>query len=278
MNELNIKQKIWKLSFLCVGLGAVLLFAGKMMGGSAGFYIDRSGVHSSGEVMEKSILRDEKRLEKFDGMEIEAEYADVEIIPSDHYGVEYCVEGNRNRLTCEVQDGKFVFRVQEEITIRVVNFSFDLEMFESDDDYFVKVYIPDDALLSYAEIKTEDGKIQIGKLRADSLTIKDEYGDVELKGFQGGDFKAVLEDGNLHAQDMKAKSIDIKDEYGDVYLYLENSADEYSFDLETEYGRIRAPGYEKSSDDDSMVYQKKNGGRTIKILCEDGDIEIEEGR
>lgn len=236
MNGINIKQKIWKLSFLCVGLGAILLFVGKMMGGSAGFYVDRLGLHSSGEIMDESIIRDEKMLDKFDSMEIDIDYADIEIIPADFYGVEYCVEGNRRSLVCEVQDGKFIFR--KEIEIRVVNFDFHFGPFMTDEDYFVKIYIPEESDLSSVEIATEDGKIQIGKLRTDSLVIKNEYGD--------------------------------------VYLDLENLADEYSFDLETEYGKIRVPGYNMSSDGDSMTYQTKKRNRTIKIRCEYGNIEIQE--
>ena len=57
---MTLKQKIWRLSFVFAGLGAILLFIGKMMGGYAGFYVDGRGLHSIGENREESICKDEK--------------------------------------------------------------------------------------------------------------------------------------------------------------------------------------------------------------------------
>ncbi len=271
---MTLKKKIWRLSFVFAGLGAILLFIGKMMGGYAGFYVDGRGLHSIGENREESICKDEKKLEEFERIEIEAEYADVRIIPSDHFGVEYCMTGNRKKLVCEVSDGKFTFR--EEQAIQLIGFEFHFGFFVGTEEYYVNVYVPRETVLSSVDIVTEDGNIELGNLKVDSLTMKNEYGDVEMEGFQGKALKAVLESGNLTAHHVKAKEIEIKDEYGDVYLALEDMADEYSLDLETEYGRIRAPGYGMTSDGDSMMYQTKEGDRTIKISCEDGNIEVVE--
>ena len=39
------KNRIWLISFGCIGIGIVLLAAGMMLG-TPGFYIDRTGIHS----------------------------------------------------------------------------------------------------------------------------------------------------------------------------------------------------------------------------------------
>lgn len=310
------KKKLCIVSFICVGAGIIILGIGMFLGGRPGFRIDQSGVHTAEEVVKVTAVEESKKLKKFSSMDISTEYADVEIVPSDRYAIEYRVwENKKGTPVCEVQDGKLVFREVDEKIGGVWNFSFSTMTTTEKTDFYVKVYVPADAELSSVKINTEDGKQTIPDIKASSLEISNEYGNVDIESFQGDRLKADLDDGNMtvnaidagyveisnaygdvRLKDMKADAlsadlddghfladrlscsdVDIRNEYGDVTVGMTANIKEYALDLVTEYGDINIPRYHISSGDDEMEYKIDNdSGKKIRIHCEDGDIEIRE--
>ena len=306
------RKKLWILSFICVGLGAVVLGIGLFLGGKPGFQIDGSGVHPAGEVMNISSAEGEMDLKEFSSMDISAEYADVQIVPSDHFGVEYCVMKNKNtKPICEVKGGKLTFKEATGSIGGIWNFSFSTEVVTEKKDYFVKVYVPSGEKLSSVDIKTDDGNVTMSKLAADRMEISDEYGDVQIGTLECDTFKADIEDGSLTVENIEAAVMEISNEYGDVTLKnavtgklqakladgdfcaklldcpntdisneygsitlkMAGKIDEYALDLTNEYGGIEVPGYEIASGDDGISYKiNTKASKKVRLHCEDGDI------
>lgn len=209
------KKKIWIISFACVGAGILIMMLGILLGGHPGFYFDGSGVHAIGEVMEETYVEDEKELDKFTSIEMDLSYADLEIIPSDKYAVEYCLDGSKNPV-CTVENGKLVFK--EAKVTPYVNFGFNVTTLGYSVNTYIKLYVPENMEFDIIRIQEEDGDIKLPSLKAEKLEITNEYGDVRMEEFSGKTIDIELQDGLLSSGKILAETAKIGNEYGDIKL------------------------------------------------------------
>ncbi len=209
-------KKLWiTASIICIVLGAVLAVAGRLMGGHAGFYIDQNGVHAAGHTNIPEPVQDSMTLDEFDSIEIQADYADVELILSDEYSVEYRLMGTHGKPVCEVRNGRFIF--QETRRSPSFNMGFFTGSFGSISDntqYFVKVKIPKKSELAEAVFDVESGNLAIPALQADTLKIENDYGDVRIDRYKGSSLHVLLESGTLSLGTVEAGQTDLANEYG----------------------------------------------------------------
>lgn len=313
--DMKNKKKIWIISFICFGAGIVILILGMLLGGRPGFYFDGDGLHSgTDDANQKSYIRGESKLQEFTSIDIDLDYADLQIIPSDTFRIEYCLVGPKKPV-CTVKEGHLTVREAE--YRRFFNFTFMIPQTGDYTDNYVKLYIPENIVLNTVHLQTEDGDIKLPSLKADTLNIKSEYGDVTLKAFEGTTLSASLDDGYFTGQKIKSErveltneygdislkelesntldaelsdgdftverlitgSAEIENEYGDVQLGMSAAVKDYSLDLVTEYGNIQIPEYDViSSDDGSQCRVTGNSGKTVEVSCEDGDIRIFDAR
>ena len=309
------KKKIWLISFICFGAGIGILILGMFLGGRPGFYFDSDGLHSgTDDADQKSYIRGESELQEFTSIDIDLDYADIQIIPSDSFQIEYCLEGPKKPV-CTVKEGHLTIREAE--YRRFFNFTFMIPQSGDFTDTYVKLYIPENTVFNTVYLETQDGDIKLPSLKADTLDIRSEYGDVTLKDFEGTAFAASLDDGYFSGQKIKSERIEmtneygdilwkelesntldaelsdgdftverlitgnaeIEDEYGDVHLGMSASYKDYSLDLVTEYGNIQIPEYDViSGDDGSQCRVTSTSGNMVKVSCEDGDIRIFDAR
>ncbi len=271
-------KKMWlEASLICIIVGVVLLTAGRFMGGIPGFSIDRQGFHAAGDEEYPEPLKGEMALEEFDSIELDVDYADVELVVSDRFAVEYCLAGGSKKPVCKVKNGKFTFI--EGDYFRIVNFNFFTSGRDSSDaHYFVRVEIPRDVTLSKVSMKTEFGDFDIGTLKAGRMELENEYGDIEMKAAEGRSLRVTLDSGNLTVSRLAVSETRIENEYGNVDLTAAGDEKEYALDLCTEYGSIRAGGTEKHEDEysDEIHYESDGDGKKrIEVYCEMGDINID---
>ena len=316
---MKTKKKIWIISFLCVGAGVILLILGMILGGLPGFYIDDQGLHSYADAAKKpAYVSGEKELAPFTSANIDLDYADLQIVPSDTFKIEYCMEG-RKKPVCTVDNGMLTLKEADYKRVFSVDyFSFGSVFSDTDvPDSYVKLYVPKGTAFDSIQILNDDGDVQLAQLTADTLRIEADYGDVSLNGFEGTEIHAALADGSLSIKNSKADQIeiaddygditlkdtecntldadlsdgdltagnlscetaDIENEYGDVSLRMAGVFKDYSFDLTTEYGDIQIPEYDViSGDDEARCQANGSSGKKVQIYCEDGDIEIFAGK
>lgn len=285
-------KRLWiTVSLICVILGTALLTAGRMMGGRAGFYIDNNGIHTSGSTKAPNPepARGARTLDAFNRIDVDIDYADVEVAVSDKFAIEYCIMGTYGDPVCEVRHGTLTFKEAETLQIYNVGF-FDgnFGIMTGEPRYFVRIEIPEDTALRQATFDIESGNLDIAALHADKLNIQNEYGDVCLDQFTGEKLDILMESGDLICDSMSAVhagieneygniqiseadgnrltvqmdscdckidradfvNIEISDSYGDVRLGLPGDIKTYGFDLSAEYGEIRVGNKNRGRGDD----------------------------
>lgn len=263
-------------SLICVTLGIALTIAGRLMGGYPGFYIDRSGVHASGTQHTAKPVQDSITLDKFDSMEIHADYADVKLIPSDEFAVEYCVRGNNGNPVCEIKNGRLYF--QEATRSQSFNLGFftaSMGIAIHEPQYYIKVKIPKSTKLSEAIFDIDSGDLDISSIQADSLKITDSYGDVYMDACKSQSLAIQMESGTLTLGTIDAPKAALNNEYGKLEI---SQATGESLTIRMESGDLKADkliysDMEITSDYGRAVIDDVSGKR-LAIRMESGDCQI----
>lgn len=265
-------------SIICIILGIILTAAGRLMGGHAGFYIDQNGVHAAGNTEMAEPIQDSMDLKGFDSLEIHADYADVELILSDKFSVEYCLRGTSGKPVCEVKNGRFIFQESKR------SHSFNMGFFTGtmgvvfhEPRYFVKVTIPKKTKLSEAVFDIESGDLAISSIQADTLKIDDEYGDVNLEQYDGKALDIRLESGNLSLGTVNAAQADLRNEYGEIKI-SEAAGNNLTVQMEScglKADRINFSDTEMSNEYGSVTIADAAGDR-LTMRMESGDCKIKQ--
>ena len=97
--------------------------------------------------------------------------------------------------------------------------------------------------------------------------------NIEAGTLTNGKFK--LESGSLAANLKEIQTLSVKNEYGNVALQLPQKLEQYQSSLTTEYGKISLTDTTFADTSDTTVY-KTDGktNKTISVYCESGDIQI----
>ena len=258
-------------SIICIVLGAVLMMAGRLMGGHAGFYIDQSGVHGADDMNTPEPIQDHMTLDEFDSIDIQVDYADVKLLLSDEFSVEYRLIGNPGKPVCEVRNGRFIFQeTRRSLPFNIGFFTGSFGIESDDPHYFVTVKIPKNTKLSEAVFDIESGDLDISSLQADTLKINDEYGKIEISEATGERLAVKLESCDCMIERMDFSEAKITDSYGDIRLGLPG-----------EYGDIRVgnENIEDEYEENEVIYTTTGDNKKkVSVFCEDGNIEIQSAR
>lgn len=201
-------------SLICVTLGIALAIAGRLMGGYPGFYIDNTGIHTTSS--HSTPIKDSVKLDKFNSMEIHADYSDVELVYSDKFAVEYRIRGNSGNPVCEVRNNRLIF--QEAKPFRdyyIGSFTFTSMTFY-EPRYFIKVMIPKGTKLSEAVFDIETGDLDISSIKAETLKITDKYGDVSVGSCNLKTLDIQMESGTLALDTVDASQAVLCNTYGGI--------------------------------------------------------------
>lgn len=306
------KNRILLISLGCIAVGIVLLIVGMLLGGHPGFYIDRAGLHPLSK--NGPLVKEKTELTEFSSIDIELNYSDLEIIPSDGYYIEYQLDGSNPEPVMEVKKQKLCLK--EKSFNHGMGFNiFTIGNFGTDEvyDYYVKLYVPADEYFNHVRLRSDDGRINTGDISAETMDITNDYGNVEMKSFKGKTFKVSLDDGDFKIEYLEAETINIDNSYGKsvlsdvksqnltanlddgdiiigksnignlrvdndyglVNIGLTEEMDYYDFDLETDYGNIEIPGYpEISIGGDDEKHFKSNNNADYKIKVRCDDGDI----
>ncbi len=257
----------------------VLLIAGLVLGGRPGFYINGTGIHSARENdSSRPYVQEKMKLDGFTAIDIDINYADLEILPSDGYYIEYQLYGGNPKPVLEVKNQKLRFKEGAPSGFMGFNF-FSISGFGTETyPCYVTLYVPADQYFTSVSLKNDDGSINMGSISAESMEIRDDYGDVRLEGYKGGRLKAYMGSGAFRADNLEADDVSISSEYGMVNLGLAEPLEAYKLDLETEYGIIKVPGFPDitiGKDDTRSFKYTVDTDNVVKVRCDSGDIVIE---
>ncbi len=258
-------KKIWLiLSLACILSGIFLSVIGKLFGGIPGFYLDRTGIHTSREAAENTatVYQNTMELEAFDSVELNIAYTDVMFVPSDRYAIDYRITGTSAEPVCRVENGRLSFQedasygTDSRIWFLYADPGFDDVREPAPEPYYVKIEFPSDIAFSEILIRMESGDLELPDLYADTLDIKNMYGNVTLNSYSGKDLKFRMSSGDLFLGNIHTEQAEIRNEYGDVQIdrvsgnrlstyqssgfFLAACLDVTDIHLENEYGTVHA--------------------------------------
>lgn len=300
------KKKIW-IAVCVMAAGCILMAAGYLAGGRSGVYIDGEGTHTAEgivktkngvkreKVEQSSVYRQEKlSLEAFAAFDIKVVNADVSILPSDSFYLEYSLNGKRE-VSYSVENG--VFSLEESPTEESLHdtnggtfvmwgFGPGWSSPEGNPDYYLKLYVPSDVLLKEGRLEMEYGDLYVEEVGMERLEASLFSGNMQLEGWGGRRADIDLHFGDLCAGVKKGGSISALCSGGNAKaeLWVEGSLREYAFVFSAQEGNVKYP--EKSLK--GCALEKTDGGRTVflesgapdagrlEIWCEHGDIRVKE--
>lgn len=270
------KRLIWILSFISVGIGVVCMVIAWSLGGTPGFYFDRTGFHSANDALEDTVMKGEEELEEFESIEVEVRDADLEIAVTDRFAIAYCVDGSLGKPALTVKNGKLSFREQEEGHFWVVG-GFGSVGSKREQKYYVKIEIPEGTFLADVTLDAENAKVVLPSLDAERVSLKNEYGDIKMGDLKGRQFKSHSEDGRLSAGKLSVDEAEIENDYGAVEIEAVDGK-QLKADLENAdfaVGELKIEQAELENEYGDIEISHASGGKLAAKL-EDGDLAIGE--
>lgn len=250
---------------------------------------------------------------EFDKINMNIEYANVEIIPSDGYYLEYSITSRAGEPEYKVQDDKtFAFgEKRKENTWICFDFGYGEDIEQNN---YVKLYVPKDKVFENINLGVESGNISTGDIASSELQINAEYGDITMANITGDDIILHLESVNLDMKELTTDSVDVQNEYGNVLievadfkqgtfdlqsgnldlgqttagnltiqneygqvdLALKDKLADYTCDFSTEYGSIFVPNQKavKENEDDDVENYSTSGKKDKSITIQNESGDI----
>lgn len=262
---------------IAVGLiaaGVILTTAAIMAGGWPGMSIDRDGIHLYSRKESGGVYELQKtELPKFSSIDLDVEYAGLQVIPSDGYYLEYCLPKSDGEPVYQVKNNTFSFGKKSQFHFMKMDFGF---LVGQDKEAFVNLYVPKDAEFERFTLEMESGDVQMKDISADWLEADISYGNAFLENVTVNKGEIEVESGDLTLSEILLEQVKIQAEYGNVDVRLADGTDDYEMELETAYGDIEAPEDGRTVMEEEMVYYKKDGSgkRLLEIESESGNITV----
>lgn len=221
---MKLSSKILWLSIgVTVVFGLLLAAIGFSLGASMWIYTDRTGVHvmdtEERDPAENNIV--ERNLDPFGSIDISLEYADMEIVPAQAYGIEIHSYRDWVEFPWSVENG--VLKIEEKwkpSRAQTTYFNFQLGGYWEPTALksTVKIYLPASAQLEDARITNDNGDMQLSGLQSRQLSIVSEYGKVCADRLQAEILTVKMGNGNFTSDNAVTGGAAIRNEYGDVAI------------------------------------------------------------
>lgn len=195
----------------------------------------------------KSVINEHAIAEKFDHIQITADTADVNVIPTDGACRVVCNETNKLTHGVTVENG--VLKIQVTDTRSGLGKIFTPET-------SVTVYLPTADYTTLA-IKVDTGDVSVSGITfTSSVSAKIDTGDVELKGVKASEIALSTDTGEVDCEDVSCTILAAKTETGEISL--NGVIADGKFDIVSETGDVEFEGCDAAS---------------VFIKTETGDVE-----
>ena len=173
----------WKIALVMVLAGVALLILGFSFGARGGYvYFSAGRLHFA--TADAYYIVQEPDLPAFDAIEIMARSADIEIIKSDHYGLEMRLPEYEDGPEWGITDGKLT--VDASLADNIITFM----SFGFNQSHYIKVYVPgggvsggtgpDSDKLKSVDLTTRSGNIKMQGIPADRIEISASSGYIKV--------------------------------------------------------------------------------------------------
>lgn len=261
--------KIYAAAAICIGLGIALTGGGILAGGWPGMAVGREGIRMADDFYKEAHRLEKTELEEFSSADIRINSGNFYILPSDGFYLEYCLSGTGQKPSYTVEDNKFVFEETADFEFYIMNF----EIGRPQEEYYMKLYVPEDIYLDALRLKGSSGNAFMDKLSAGNIDVELSYGNLEAGEIQAEEMKLSLGSGAVDFERLLTKeNLDIRLESGNL------TGEELlagTFAIDNTYGNIKV----KEAEAKKAEFSLNSGNLTCEELAvtEDLSIRLESG-
>lgn len=202
--------------FLC-GVGIVL--GGRIYGvelGKDGFII-QTDIDKTEQDETRYIVKAED-IDSFDSISADIDFAEVNIVRSNRYGIEYRFPMD-SALSYEVDDDELKVETNKR---DIKDWSFTLFSIKNKIDGklipMLNIYIPADARLENIDIDLSGGVIRVPTLKAEEIYLKNSFGSVELSDLESEELRINVSSGNITGNDILTEDANISSSLGNIEI------------------------------------------------------------
>lgn len=135
---------------------------------------------------------------------------------------------------------------------------------------FGKIELEDVSIQELADINTSNGEIVMKRATAESMQIKSDFGGVTGDTVEAKSGTFELNNGKCDLKVLDIDNLDITSEFGAVKLELVKPLEQYSYELDTDFGTIKVGGKNRKESYHSL----ESAENKIKVDSRNGDIDI----
>lgn len=230
-------------------------------------------------------------LEEFSEISISLSYANISILPSDGYYLEYRLDGTCTEPVYSVSDGKFQFQEGDVQKKYMICFGI-----SSHEPFFLNLYVPTDKYFDLLAISDESGNVTFEEIQAKKAELVLDYGNLDLKTFTGDTVQFTMNSGNIKFGDISCKDLTINNDYGNISgdnlsasksASIELSSGNFevqqvtgdNLSLKNEYGETSISSFAASdstfSIDSGNLFLKSADLKNIEITNDYGNVDLE---
>lgn len=245
---------------LCSG---IILAAGIQKGADAP--APRREKYPDPHVLEKT------ELDEFSEISIGLSYANVSILPSDGFYLEYRLDGKCSKPDYGVSNGKFHFQEGPMQT----RYHISLNLFGTPanrEPFYLNLYVPEKQYIELLHMSVESGDMEIEQLNAKKADLSLDYGDLNLETFTGDSLEIASESGNINTDHVDCGRLTLTASYGNYTGNTLSVSEEGTFSLESgdlEIASLTAGSCSVNSDYGDCVIDS--------FQAEDGTFSLESG-
>ena len=267
-------KKIFSLFVICIVIGIALVIAGYSMGGDIrSIYISKKGIsveqndNDPDDVKPKDEQEEtvsagannvtkKDELPAFSSMDIKLNYANFMIIPSDHYGIEYCMPGV-SIPKYEVKNGTLYV---ESSAYKNDNWQIRLFGFQNREESVtpnsVNIYIPRGMEGDKLSVFLSSGKISIDSANFKKMKLENSFGDLEFGRIKSENLEVDVKSGSIIGEEIDSQKAELNLNFGRSDISSVKSDD---LEMDVRMGSLNV---------DSIL------GGTADVLCSFGELVI----
>lgn len=204
------------------------------------------------------------KLDEFSEAAICLSYADLSILPSDGYYLEYRLDGTYTKPEYGVSDGKFYFEEGHAQKQFLISFGIGAH-FTNPGPLYLNLYVPKDHYLKLLEVTMESGDVDAEQANAERAEFSIAYGDLDFGEFSGDDLIISSESGNINFEGITCKNLTVSDSYGNFTGDALSVSNRAEFSLES--GNLDVSQLEA----ETLSFNGQYGD------CEAGSISVKKG-
>ncbi len=274
-----MKNKLVLTCLIVAIIGIALAGIGTLFGGRVyGFNVGK-GVHVNSNLnlgSEYKYIEENKELEAFKNLDMNMNFVDVRVEEADSFSIEYRVREDRAIETRVDGDTLVISQKNPHGNITLLSFGNVNVQNTSESEYLI-LNIPEGEKFGSFSITNDCGDIDLPSLQADTLTINDSFGNLDVDTLQAAETDLSLESGDINVKRVQTDSLLIKDSFGNVSI---GSSDAANSTISIESGDVKLDEMKGKEAEIITSFGKVAVGDAAisdRITCkvESGDIEFE---